>query len=122
MKGLVSMKQFTNEELIDQLRQLYGAGYDYLFGSRRSEQFKTSGYFGLDPLDLDEYEKERRKEWRKTGSRKQFDKWLAVNENEDYIYIPEELSILEFDMSDIFEFIDYDARFMFNKEEVPDAW
>lgn len=96
-----------NKDLLVQLRQLHEAGFDYLFGSIKNPNFKEIGYFAFDPLTVEEYEKERKKEWRKLGIKQPFKKWVQENENEDYLNIVEEISILDFDMTEIFNFIDY---------------
>lgn len=94
-------------KLLEQLYQLHEAGFDYLFGSRRNSGFKSIGYFAFDPLDEEEYLKERKKDWRKLGIKKPFNKWVVEDENEDYIYILEEINNLEFDMQEILDFVDY---------------
>lgn len=94
-------------KLLEQLYQLHEAGYDYLFGSRRNSNFKSIGYFAFDPLDEEEYLKERKKDWRKLGIKKPFKKWVVEDENEDYIYILEEINNLEFDMTEILDFVEY---------------
>ena len=94
-------------KLLEQLHQLHGAGFDYVFGSRRNPNFETMGYFAFDPLDEEEYLKERKKDWKRLGIKKPFKKWVVEDENEDYIYILEEINNLEFDMTEILDFIDY---------------
>ena len=92
---------------LNQLYQLHGAGYDYVFGSRRNPNFEAIGYFSMDPLDEEEYIKERKKDWRKLGIKKPFNKWLIEDENEDYISLLEEINHLEFDMQEILDFAEY---------------
>ena len=95
------------KDLLTQVSQLHEAGFDYLHGSRRNPDFEAIGYFAFDELTVEEYEKERKKEWRKSGVKQPFKKWVLENENEDYINILEEINLLEFDMSSIFDFINY---------------
>lgn len=93
-----------NNELINQLYQIHASGFDYIHGSVRQDEFEKYGYFCFDFLTEDEYIKERKKDWKRSGSKRTFKKWDEENEDDSYIYIMEEINLREFDISEILDF------------------